>query len=499
MRTDLESLKRSFEKRLPLLVAGILFAGLAFIPFLLAADGFTPRDDVLRHAAKVISGKDWSDILVYREGIYRGQDSHPGWHFILGLLHGYLGLDGDSLVVFSFIFLWILICLPSIFLLRRPEIFVFLLLLFFLLEPIAFNRLFLGRPYLFSVFTLFCYLHLWDSFRKRPLHPGWMIVLTSLVALQVWIHANWYLLGLPACAVLVSSLIRRELKPPLVFACCALAGILAGAAMTGHPFEFLAYYIKHLYWALGEVSEPLQRVPELQPRVVAGPIVVLFLFQFALRYLSGRWPGADISHPAFILGLTGWLLSFYVARFWTDWGFPAMLVWMALDIQPFLEKKFRKNEIRRLVFALFVITALCIAIVTTKRELRNDVVVETRAIREQFKQDPDIFPGHGGVVYTSDMSVFFSVFYAIPHAPWKYLLGYEPGTMPEEDLAVYLAIKETKNLTSFEPWAEKMSASDRMIIKNTNRIDPSPAIPQLEWRFVYPSYWVGRSRNGKNP
>ncbi len=67
----------------------------------------------------------------------RGQDSHPGWHFILGLLHGYLGLDGDSLVVFSFVFLWILICLPSIFLLRRPEIFVFLLLLFFLFEPWA--------------------------------------------------------------------------------------------------------------------------------------------------------------------------------------------------------------------------------------------------------------------------------------------------------------------------------------------------------------------------
>lgn len=128
-----------------------------------------------------------------------------------------------------------------------------------------------------------------------------------------------------------------------------------------------------------------------------------------------------------------------------------MLVWMALDIQLFVEQKFRKDEIRRLVFALFVITALGIALVTTKRELRNDVVVETRAIQKQYKNDPDIFPGHGGVVYTSDMSVFFSVFYAIPHAPWKYLLGYEPGTMPEEDLAVYLAIKETKNLTSFQP------------------------------------------------
>jgi len=50
----------------PLLARGLVLATLLFIPLRILGEGYWPRDDALHHAAKAVSGKDWSEILVLR-------------------------------------------------------------------------------------------------------------------------------------------------------------------------------------------------------------------------------------------------------------------------------------------------------------------------------------------------------------------------------------------------------------------------------------------------
>ena len=47
--------------------------------------GFLPPDDTLRHAAKVVNGKAWPEILVLRPEITL--DHNRGWHWVLGRIH----------------------------------------------------------------------------------------------------------------------------------------------------------------------------------------------------------------------------------------------------------------------------------------------------------------------------------------------------------------------------------------------------------------------------
>ncbi len=67
------------------LVPPVIFILIIFtffmIPINVLSKGFLPEDDALRHAAKVISEKEWTEILVLRPEIQA--DSHTGWHKIL--------------------------------------------------------------------------------------------------------------------------------------------------------------------------------------------------------------------------------------------------------------------------------------------------------------------------------------------------------------------------------------------------------------------------------
>ena len=49
--------------------------------------GYLPYDDALRHAAKAVSGRPWSEILLLRPGF--DLDSNPGWHAFLARCTGY--------------------------------------------------------------------------------------------------------------------------------------------------------------------------------------------------------------------------------------------------------------------------------------------------------------------------------------------------------------------------------------------------------------------------
>jgi hypothetical protein len=70
--------------------------------------------------------------------------------------------------------------------------------------------------------------------------------------------------------------------------------------------------------------------------------------------------------------------------------------------------------------------------------------------------------------------------------------------MPDDDIQVYANIMKTKcSYSSFEPWVQKMTLADRLVLtKHPNRL---PKIPELEWRCFGPDLCIGRlPRIGKD-
>jgi len=89
------------------------------------------------------------------------------------------------------------------------------------------------------------------------------------------------------------------------------------------------------------------------------------------------------------------------------------------------------------------------------------------------------------------MTIFYRTFFRNPDAPWRYVLGFEPGWMPQADLEAYREIRRSRGATeSYEPWVEKMRREDRLLIKLTSNTPPQ--VPGLEWYQVEFSLWSGR-------
>src|SRR5712675_597553 len=88
-----------FQPWIPLGVWLIVILTFLFIPGKIITYGYIPRDDALRHAAKAVSGKPWSEILVMRSDFLI--DPHPGWHAVLGAIHHLENGGTETLVVIS--------------------------------------------------------------------------------------------------------------------------------------------------------------------------------------------------------------------------------------------------------------------------------------------------------------------------------------------------------------------------------------------------------------
>src|SRR5262245_23894032 len=69
----------------PLLVWALAVVAVLLVPSKIISYGFLPADDALRHAAKAVSGRNWSDIMVMRPGFEL--DIHSGWHALLSAIY----------------------------------------------------------------------------------------------------------------------------------------------------------------------------------------------------------------------------------------------------------------------------------------------------------------------------------------------------------------------------------------------------------------------------
>jgi hypothetical protein len=452
--------------------------------------GYLPVDDALRHAAKAYCGKPWSEILVMRPDF--AMDPHPGWHAILGFIHRCLDCSVETLVVIPVMGLMMLVSVAGLTWLRRPECWLAALLTAAVCTPAFIVRLTLGRPYIVTMIIFMLLLLIWSRLGERRPGPGAIIATILLIAAAAWIHGSFYQLIIPAAGLLLAGRLRQAIYYGVLWA----AGSVLGATFTGHPWIFLDQCVRHLSGVFGSSDFARLLVPELrpfdgQPLIVGAVIAMLFW-----RARSPDWKHGDLVDPVFMMGVLGWLLGLKVGRFWWDWGEPAILIWLALELQKQFENYMPLASWNRLV----VTAALAIGVFLGVGSDRDDRW--TGNLNRQFlsPETPGMvgwLPDSDGIVYSVDMTVFNDLFYKNPTAPWRYILGFESALMLPEDLdVVHKVTWNFGDLRAYDPWIRKMRPQDRLIIPGswlpTIGVTRGANIPELEWHQAPNDWWIGR-------
>ncbi len=475
--------KESTQTRPVVIIVFCVFvAALLLIALRVISYGYIPIDDAMRHVAKAVSGKSWSDILVLRPEIT--MDSHIGWHKILEFIYQMTGSSADALVVFSIISLFILFCIVPIFFLKRPEAWLIALLLIVIMNFSALGRIFLGRPFIFTMAVVVFLSFIWPRFKTKPVPWPSVIILTVLIALATWIHCLWYMFALPVLCFFLA----REWRTGFVVSVCTIVGVITGMLMTGHPIQFFLQTVGHFFHSLGDHALARQLVTEFRPSSGDNMIVIAVLGMLGWRALRNSWNLKTIDNPVFILAVVSWVLGFFVVRVWSDWGMPAICVWMALEFEEYLKTAMDSSSWKRAGLTLAVACILFVAM-TSDYGSRWTQSMSVQYLSEDKPEHKKWLPEKGGIVYSDDMTVFYQTFYTNPHADWRYILGFEPTMMPPDDLATLRKIQWNYGANeAYDPWVKKMRPEDRLILRRPSM----PAIKELEWNSVVSGTWIGR-------
>jgi hypothetical protein len=471
------------KRYIPLVVWIVAVSAIIFIPLKIYNYGFLPMDDALRHAAKTISGKSWQQILVMRDDF--PIDPSPGWQKILEWVHDAHGGDAESLVTFSFVALMLLVMLCGVPWFRRPEAWVAALFIASVFIPACTTRFARGRPYLLTDAVVITLLFLWTRRgTKRQVSPIYLTPL--LVAASAWIHGSWYMLVLPGVAILLAGMWHEA----IIYGVCWLLGSVLGCALTGHPIGFLLQSVRHMFGVFSGLVVNRQLEPELHPSDGATSAVLAVAAFLLWRKMSLGWNPRALLNPVFMMMALGWLLGLKMQRFWWDYGTPAFIIWVALELQEHIEKHLSFDSIKRLFLVLAVGAGVYLGF-TSDRDGRWTENLTTDYIHADDPQLAGWLPGPGGIIYNSDMDVFFETFYANPTADWKYILGFESGWMLPDDLKTLRNYQwNFSDARALEPWVKKMRPEDRMIIHATG--GGAPNIPELQWYYAATELWIGR-------
>jgi hypothetical protein len=451
---------------------------------------FLPFDDCLRHAAKAVSGKPWSDILVLRPDFTI--DPHRGWHALLAALHRSLGLDAPSLVVFSYFGLFLLVAFAPLPAMRWPEAWALSILAASLAQPATlFSRLIRGRPYLFTEAALLFVLSLWRRSERPTLRKCAATALA--IGLSVWLHGTaWYLWILPLAAFFLARPLREA---GCLLGCWSVATV-AAAALTGQPLAYLSQAVKIGFFAFSNGSIFRVLVGEFQPSDGSGLyVLVLAALALARKQLTGQFGERD-ERVLLALGVLGWLLGLRVFRFWGDWGQPAAMLWAAYQIEAILATLVVRESWTRAGIALVACTAFFLAGTGDIDGRWSGGATPQLASGAPCSPARDAeadgwLPAQGGILYSASMDLFVKLFYEHPDANWRYAFGFEPGMMTEENLRVLRDIQRWYgSFSCYAPWVAKMRLEDRLAIQATAR----PDIPELEWHEPSKGLWLGRRR-----
>ncbi len=462
-----------------IVIASVLLTSLKIISY-----GYLPVDDALRHAAKVVSGKSWQEIVVLRPDMIT--DRHEGWHVFLSGVYGLTGCSVESLVVFSVIFLAVLFLLAPLPWLARPEVWPGIVAGVAVLSPLGAGRMFYGRPFIFTMMVLMTVCLLWRRLKSEKLPAGVLSVVLVLVAISTWTHGVPHLYFLPV----VAFLLAREWVVAVRFGVVVVLGAILGASLTGHPVLFIQEGLLLSFRAFSD--SPLQRMLVSEFQAFSGDasfmlgIVIVLLW----RRVRGEWNTEQlIRDPVFLLMCLGWALGFSVRRFWLDWGLVAALAWLAAEMDTVAQRRLSAATGQRIVIALCGGLLLYFSMTSDfagrwTSSLTKQHLSVSDPVQREWLPDP------GGIVYSDSNSVFYDMFYTNPRAPWRYLLAFEPTLMPDEDLQIWRRIQWNEGAYSaFAPWVAKMKPADRLILSRDGSV---PNIGGLEWASPARNIWVGR-------
>jgi hypothetical protein len=470
-RTYLSFDKVTFLLRL-LMVVAFLFIGLKIIQY-----GYIPPGDALRDSAQAMTGKPFKDVIVMFPG-YKINHNF-GWDWTLRQMHVALGMSEDHLVAFSVVFfLFVLLCAPLPWF-RCPEALMAAFLVFMLSLPGLMSRFTQGRPFLTVEAVLIALLLAWHKGGKA----SWLKIILTLLAftLAVWIHGSWFLWPLLPLAFLLAG----QWRAGITLGFCWVGGTLLGAALTGHPFVLIRQSIELASVVSKEHVATTLTVGELQPS--AGEFTTLLLLA-----LTFWWRKLTTDHlvrsPLFWMTTVSWLLGLTAGRFWADWGLPAAFVWFALQIDEAAFSAWAARPRRRLVIGGVLLLGLFL-VSTSDMDGRYTNMLRQPFINFSQAELKGWAPDKGGIFYGADMSFFYDTYYTNPEGDWKYIVGFEPAWMPQDDLKVYRDIQwHHYAWATYDPWIKKMRPEDRLEISSTSR----PDLPALEWIYAGGNTWVGR-------
>lgn len=441
-------------------------------------------DDALRHAAKTISGKSWQQILVMRDDF--PIDPSPGWQKILEWAHDLHGGGDAFLVVFSVVFLMLLVLLCGLPWFRRSEAWVAAIGLASVFAPACTTRFARGRPYLLTDAVVITILFLWSRSDRR--RPGVAAIAFTplLVAASAWVHGSWYMLVLPGAAIFFAGWWRAA----FIYGFCWIAGSLLGCGLTGHPIGFLIQSVRHMFGVFGDFLVNRQLEPELHPSDGSVSAVLAVAAMLLWRARASGLNSRALMNPVFIMMVMGWVLGLKMQRFWWDYGTPAFIIWVALELQDHLERECAFDAPQRLFLSLAIAAGAYLGF-TSDRDGRWTQNLTTQFVRATDPALAGWLPGPGGIIYNSDMDVFFETFYANPTADWKYVLGFEPGLMLPENLRVLRDYQwNFGDARALKPWADEMRPQDRMFINAPGSSPPN--LPELQWYYAATELWIGR-------
>ena len=471
------------RRYVPLAAWAIVILVVLAIPLKIIGYGFLPADDALRHAAKAVSGKPWPDILVM--GPAFEIDHNFGWHFLLRQIYLWSKCSIEGLVLFAIVALFALVNWSALLWLKRPEAWLIALTAAVLTSDVPL-RFLIGRPFILTIAGLLTILFAWQAHGSSP--PKWWtaVWMAALITACTFVHGVWYLWALPVAAFFLAGQFRWGWMLVVGWA----AGTFLGASLTGHPFESPYQAVVMVSRAFGMHTTQRTLVTEFQPS--SGEVLALIILGglLILRQLVGLKARSMTSNPAFWLACICWVLSFKAWRFTEDWGWPALMVLITCDLQLLLQARFAPDSFKRLALACGL-AAMTFLAITNDRGSRW-----TYNLTQQYltQDNPDLngwLPEKGGVLYSSDMTVFYQTFFKNPNADWRYILGYEPAFMPKEDFDVFHKVLwNFGDAKAYEPWVKKMRPQDRLVIRG-GRGSP-PNIPQLEWEYGVSGIWIGR-------
>jgi hypothetical protein len=471
------------RRYVPLAVWCLVLLTLFLIPLKIIGYGYVVPDDALGYAAKAVSGKPWPEIVVLSDAYQIDPDF--GWSLLLEKIHGATGADAEALMIFSFVSLFLLVSLAAIVWLDYPEAWL-VALIFAAVTVMLHARFSSGRPFLITMAALLSVLLLWRRSGPAPPKPWMAAVMTAVVAVSVFFHSAWYLWALPVAAFLLAGQFRWG----LMLAGCTMAGAIAGGTLTGHPLAYLEQTVRLAWLAMSAHNTGPTLAAELQPKCDLACLYILAGL-LLLRRLAGLRTLPLLRDPVFWLFAVSWTLSLKVGRFGGDWGWPALMVLIACDLQLVLASRVGADTLRRLALAgsLALVTFLCLTSDAGSRwtgDLTRQYLTEA--------EHPELagwMPEKGGILYSADTKIFYQTFYKNPRGDWQYLPGFEPAWMPQTDLSVYRKILWSfGNAKAYEPWVKKLRPEDRLVIRGSR--GSRPAIPELEWKYGISGTWIGR-------